>query len=193
MTLINTDVLCSYLFILSTFRLLMGSSADTPSPTDSCPSSLILWWTWSLEQVIATLPLIQRRQNILSIMWICSCYFIPGHAAALILSELLVSNCLYCIGAVKVTPAHDHSDFLLSERHSLPRLTVIRGDGTMTPPCGQWLEVREPHCYYHVNTIWSLWGDVITEGSATYKIQAMLFLWSVVVYALTMFVLLCVL
>ncbi|XP_039976792.1 valine--tRNA ligase, mitochondrial [Xiphias gladius] len=43
-------------------------------------------------------------------------------------------------GAVKVTPAHDHTDFLLSQRHSLPRLTVIRGDGTMTPPSGQWLE-----------------------------------------------------
>uniref|UniRef100_A0A8D3BGY8 Valine--tRNA ligase n=1 Tax=Scophthalmus maximus TaxID=52904 RepID=A0A8D3BGY8_SCOMX len=43
-------------------------------------------------------------------------------------------------GAVKVTPAHDYADFLLSKRHSLPRLTVIRGDGTMAPPCGQWLE-----------------------------------------------------
>ncbi|KAF7643551.1 hypothetical protein LDENG_00237490 [Lucifuga dentata] len=43
-------------------------------------------------------------------------------------------------GAVKVTPAHDHADFLLSQRHSLPRLTVIAGDGTMTPLCGQWLE-----------------------------------------------------
>ncbi|KAM4630957.1 valine--tRNA ligase, mitochondrial [Polymixia lowei] len=43
-------------------------------------------------------------------------------------------------GAVKVTPAHDHADFLLSQRHSLPRLTVIGGDGTMTPLCGQWLE-----------------------------------------------------
>lgn len=43
-------------------------------------------------------------------------------------------------GAVKVTPAHDHTDFLLSQKHSLPRLTVIGGDGTMTPPCGQWLE-----------------------------------------------------
>ncbi|XP_034400529.1 valine--tRNA ligase, mitochondrial isoform X2 [Cyclopterus lumpus] len=43
-------------------------------------------------------------------------------------------------GAVKVTPAHDHTDFLLSQRHALPRLTVIGGDGTMTPPCGQWLE-----------------------------------------------------
>lgn len=43
-------------------------------------------------------------------------------------------------GAVKVTPAHDHTDFLLSQRHSLPRITVIGGDGTMTPSCGQWLE-----------------------------------------------------
>ncbi|KAB5517774.1 hypothetical protein PHYPO_G00171030 [Pangasianodon hypophthalmus] len=43
-------------------------------------------------------------------------------------------------GAVKLTPAHDHTDFLLSQRHLLPRLTVIRGDGTMTSLCGQWLE-----------------------------------------------------
>ncbi|KAJ0055151.1 hypothetical protein NL108_011177, partial [Boleophthalmus pectinirostris] len=43
-------------------------------------------------------------------------------------------------GAVKVTPAHDHSDFLLSQRHSLPRVTVIGEDGTMTPPCGDWLQ-----------------------------------------------------
>uniref|UniRef100_A0A3Q2W9C7 Valine--tRNA ligase n=1 Tax=Haplochromis burtoni TaxID=8153 RepID=A0A3Q2W9C7_HAPBU len=42
--------------------------------------------------------------------------------------------------AVKVTPAHDHTDFVLSQRHSLPRLTVIAGDGTMTESCGQWLE-----------------------------------------------------
>ncbi|XP_077362376.1 valine--tRNA ligase, mitochondrial isoform X1 [Festucalex cinctus] len=43
-------------------------------------------------------------------------------------------------GAVKVTPAHDHADFLLSQRHALPRLTVIGGDGKMTPLCGQWLQ-----------------------------------------------------
>lgn len=46
------------------------------------------------------------------------------------------------IGAVKVSPAHDHADFLLSQRLSLPRLTVIGGDGTMTSDCGQWLEVQ---------------------------------------------------
>ncbi|XP_046699931.1 valine--tRNA ligase, mitochondrial isoform X1 [Silurus meridionalis] len=43
-------------------------------------------------------------------------------------------------GAVKLTPAHDHNDFRLSQRHSLPRLSVIAGDGTMTSVCGQWLE-----------------------------------------------------
>ncbi|XP_026989648.2 valine--tRNA ligase, mitochondrial [Tachysurus fulvidraco] len=43
-------------------------------------------------------------------------------------------------GAVKLTPAHDHTDFLVSQRHALPRLTVIAGDGTMTSLCGQWLE-----------------------------------------------------
>ncbi|XP_067111873.1 valine--tRNA ligase, mitochondrial [Osmerus mordax] len=43
-------------------------------------------------------------------------------------------------GAVKVTPAHDHADFLLAQRHSLPRLIVIEGDGTMTPLCGPWLQ-----------------------------------------------------
>ncbi|KAM4549628.1 valine--tRNA ligase, mitochondrial isoform 2-T2 [Fundulus diaphanus] len=43
-------------------------------------------------------------------------------------------------GAVKVTPAHDFVDLHLSQRHSLPRPSVIRGDGTMEPICGQWLE-----------------------------------------------------
>uniref|UniRef100_A0A8C9U0C9 Valine--tRNA ligase, mitochondrial n=1 Tax=Scleropages formosus TaxID=113540 RepID=A0A8C9U0C9_SCLFO len=43
-------------------------------------------------------------------------------------------------GAVKVTPAHDQTDFLLSQRHSLPRITVIGEDGTMTSSCGPWLE-----------------------------------------------------
>uniref|UniRef100_A0A671P092 valine--tRNA ligase n=1 Tax=Sinocyclocheilus anshuiensis TaxID=1608454 RepID=A0A671P092_9TELE len=54
-------------------------------------------------------------------------------------SMLLTFNFAF-ICAVKVTPAHDHTDFLLSQRHSLPRLTVIGGDGTMTSDCGQWLE-----------------------------------------------------
>lgn len=51
--------------------------------------------------------------------------------------------CLRPAGAVKVTPAHDHTDFQVSQRHSLPRLTVIGGDGAMTAQCGDWLQVRD--------------------------------------------------
>lgn len=48
------------------------------------------------------------------------------------------------VGAVKVTPGHDHADFLLAQRHSLPRLSVIGGDGRLTAACGAWLQVC-PH------------------------------------------------
>uniref|UniRef100_A0A3P9J7E0 Valine--tRNA ligase n=1 Tax=Oryzias latipes TaxID=8090 RepID=A0A3P9J7E0_ORYLA len=43
-------------------------------------------------------------------------------------------------GAMKVTPAHDHVDFLLSQRHSLSHLSIIEGDGRMSPLCGPWLQ-----------------------------------------------------
>jgi valyl-tRNA synthetase len=35
-------------------------------------------------------------------------------------------------GAVKITPAHDLADFDVSERHDLPRITVISTEGKMT-------------------------------------------------------------
>lgn len=39
-------------------------------------------------------------------------------------------------GAVKITPAHDHNDFLLAARHGLPAVKVIGEDGRMTPAAG---------------------------------------------------------
>lgn len=36
-------------------------------------------------------------------------------------------------GAVKVTPAHDPTDFEIGERHQLPRIKVIGADGKLTP------------------------------------------------------------
>ncbi|MDQ3855229.1 MAG: valine--tRNA ligase, partial [Chloroflexota bacterium] len=39
-------------------------------------------------------------------------------------------------GAVKVTPAHDPTDFEIGQRHSLPAVTVINLDGTMTEEAG---------------------------------------------------------
>jgi len=40
-------------------------------------------------------------------------------------------------GAVKVTPAHDPNDFEIGERHDLPKIAVISGDGTMTHEAGE--------------------------------------------------------
>jgi valyl-tRNA synthetase len=40
-------------------------------------------------------------------------------------------------GAVKVTPAHDPTDFEIGERHNLPRIQVIGFDGHMTEAAGE--------------------------------------------------------
>ena len=42
----------------------------------------------------------------------------------------------YGTGAVKITPAHDHDDFEVGERHNLPRIRVINDDGTMSDLVG---------------------------------------------------------
>ncbi|MEO5690757.1 MAG: valine--tRNA ligase [Candidatus Saccharimonadales bacterium] len=49
-------------------------------------------------------------------------------------------------GAVKVTPAHDPTDFDIGVRHTLPRITVINFDGTMadnTPSTVKGMGVKE--------------------------------------------------
>ena len=41
-------------------------------------------------------------------------------------------------GAVKITPAHDPNDFEIGERHGLETISVIGGDGRMTPETGKY-------------------------------------------------------
>ena len=40
-------------------------------------------------------------------------------------------------GAVKITPAHDPDDFLVGERHGLPRVNVLNPDATMSEAAGR--------------------------------------------------------
>lgn len=40
-------------------------------------------------------------------------------------------------GAVKITPAHDPNDFEVSERHDLPKITIIGHDGMLTHEAGE--------------------------------------------------------
>lgn len=35
------------------------------------------------------------------------------------------------LGAVKITPSHDPSDFELAKRHSLPHMNILSDDGTL--------------------------------------------------------------
>ncbi|KAG8127787.1 hypothetical protein E2320_014674 [Naja naja] len=43
-------------------------------------------------------------------------------------------------GAVKVTPAHNHVDYKLAQRHNLPLISVVAENGTMTAECGEWVQ-----------------------------------------------------
>lgn len=47
-------------------------------------------------------------------------------------------------GAVKVTPAHSPADAEMGTRHGLCPQSAIAEDGTMTPLCGDWLQVAPP-------------------------------------------------
>jgi valyl-tRNA synthetase len=40
-------------------------------------------------------------------------------------------------GAVKITPAHDHNDYEVGQRHKLPLLTIIDDKGFITSDCGK--------------------------------------------------------
>uniref|UniRef100_A0A183EM62 valine--tRNA ligase n=1 Tax=Gongylonema pulchrum TaxID=637853 RepID=A0A183EM62_9BILA len=44
---------------------------------------------------------------------------------------------LKCLGAVKITPAHDHSDYEVGIRHSLPFITCITDEGNMSEQCSE--------------------------------------------------------
>nr|CAD2202037.1 unnamed protein product [Meloidogyne enterolobii] len=40
-------------------------------------------------------------------------------------------------GAVKITPAHDHNDYEVGVRHSLPFINILSDDGILLPNCGE--------------------------------------------------------
>lgn len=45
-------------------------------------------------------------------------------------------------GAVKITPAHDHNDYEVGQRHGLPFITVIDDNGNICPGCGEFSGMR---------------------------------------------------
>ena len=53
---------------------------------------------------------------------------------------------LFGTGALKVTPGHDATDFEIGRRHSLPVVTVIEQDGTMSGEAGSYAGVERFQC-----------------------------------------------
>lgn len=45
-------------------------------------------------------------------------------------------------GALKITPAHDHNDFRISETHQLPRVVVIDQFGKLNDKCGKYAGMK---------------------------------------------------
>lgn len=55
-----------------------------------------------------------------------------------VLEEFRCNSRMYvaCAGAVKITPAHDHNDYDVGKRHSLPFITIIDDEGNITEAGG---------------------------------------------------------
>lgn len=114
---------------------------NIPSVTARCQSSLTALWTWALEQVGV------GRGNtscLLGLLWIsnhnkllCQAAF-PHYGCCLFSSSLpLVPLCAtFCSGAVKITPAHDHNDYEVGERHNLAFINILDENGLLinVPP-----------------------------------------------------------
>jgi len=49
-------------------------------------------------------------------------------------------------GGLKVTPAHDSNDFEIGQRHNLPTIKVIKGDGTMSAEAGKFAGLDRFEC-----------------------------------------------
>ncbi|XP_041068758.1 valine--tRNA ligase, mitochondrial isoform X2 [Carcharodon carcharias] len=56
-----------------------------------------------------------------------------------VLADTLVDR-EFGTGAVKVTPAHDYTDYELSLKHQLPLISIFNENGTMATESGDWLE-----------------------------------------------------
>ena len=64
-------------------------------------------------------------------------------------------------GAVKVTPAHDHTDFATGERHGLPRIDVMSDAGTMNEHAGPYAGLSREECRQRILADLEATGDVV--------------------------------
>ncbi len=64
-------------------------------------------------------------------------------------------------GAVKVTPAHDHTDFETGERHGLPRIDVMTDAATMNANAGPYAGLTREECRIRILEDLDAAGDLV--------------------------------
>jgi valyl-tRNA synthetase len=67
-------------------------------------------------------------------------------------------------GAVKVTPAHDHTDFATGERHGLPRIDVMTDAATMSEQAGPYAGLTREACRERILADLAVAGDLAAEA-----------------------------
>ena len=76
----------------------------------------------------------------------------------------------YGTGAVKITPAHDHDDFEVGERHNLERIQVISEDGHMINVPNEYLGLTTAECRKKVLKDLKKQGLLVGEKKITHSV-----------------------
>ena len=69
-------------------------------------------------------------------------------------------------GAVKVTPAHDHTDFETGVRHDLPRIDVMTDEATMNAAAGPYEGLSREECRARILEDLDAAGDLVEVHAA---------------------------
>ncbi len=67
-------------------------------------------------------------------------------------------------GAVKVTPAHDHTDFETGERHDLPRIDIMTDDAHMNAAAGPYAGLTREECRVRILEDLDAAGDLVATN-----------------------------
>jgi len=73
-------------------------------------------------------------------------------------------------GAVKVTPAHDPTDYEIAQRHNLPAIVAIALDGTMTQEAGPYAGLDRDECRKRILADLESQGLLVRSESLTHAV-----------------------
>ena len=66
----------------------------------------------------------------------------------------ILINLFHSLGAVKITPAHDHNDYEIGKRHKLPFITMMDEEGLISDVGDYKDEYKMFHVSSHMRNLW---------------------------------------